>query len=180
MIASSPPDRPLGVQQCRGTSLVALLVHCAIIVSIAPRMHAQPFVREVAQLQDPSFAEWIVPPEEPHGSSVQLFRRSLQLASVPETFVVHVSGDAMYRLYVNGREVVWGPAAGDLYRWNYETIDLARWLRAGENVLAAQVWREEGEGVLPARQGSARLAFIRQGGSAGGQVGNTTYSWRVA
>ena len=33
-----------------------------------------------------------------------------------------------------------GPARGDLHHWRYESVDIARHLKAGKNVLAAVVW----------------------------------------
>ena len=57
-----------------------------------------------------------------------------------EHFVVHVSADNRYRLFVNGEQVSSGPQRSDLMHWRYETVDLAPHLRAGRNVLAALVW----------------------------------------
>jgi hypothetical protein len=54
--------------------------------------------------------------------------------------VVHASSDNRYQLYVNGERVSGGPARGDLYRWRYETVDIASHLKAGKNGLAAVVW----------------------------------------
>lgn len=53
---------------------------------------------------------------------------------------MHVSADNRYKLYVNGHLVSLGPARGDIYNWNYETVDLSPWLRQGDNTLAAEVW----------------------------------------
>ena len=60
--------------------------------------------------------------------------------SRPEQFVVHVSADNRYRLYVNGEQVSSGPQRSDVMHWRYETVDLAPKLRAGRNVIAALVW----------------------------------------
>jgi len=43
---------------------------------------------------------------------------------------VHLSADNRYKLYVNSVLVSCGPARGDLYYWNYETVDLAPYLNA--------------------------------------------------
>ena len=60
------------------------------------------------------------------------FRRSLQ-ARIPSLggYVVHVSADNRFILYVNGHRVGDGPARGDLAHWRYETFDLAAVPRRG-------------------------------------------------
>ncbi len=68
------------------------------------------------------------------------FRKTIELAGVPEHFVVHVSADNQFILYVNGREAGRGPSRGDLAHWRYETYDIAQMLHAGKNTLAAIVW----------------------------------------
>lgn len=72
--------------------------------------------------------------------AVFLFRRVVTLAAAPAaSFIVHVSADARYELFVNGTKVCWGPAQGDLLNWRFESVDIAPHLRAGKNVLAARV-----------------------------------------
>src|SRR5688500_254165 len=53
------------------------------------------------------------------------FRKTIELNHKPTSFVIHVSGDNRYKLFVNGKQVSQGPARGDLYFWNFETIDVA-------------------------------------------------------
>jgi len=72
-------------------------------------------------------AQWIAPPGvslKDYG--VYHFRRTIDLPKVPATFVVHVSADNRYQLFVNGELVSLGPARGDVNHWNFETVDLAR------------------------------------------------------
>jgi alpha-L-rhamnosidase len=69
------------------------------------------------------------------------FRKSFDLDSVPAECPIHVSADTRYRLYVNGRSVCIGPAKSHLGEWNYETIDIAPFCKAGKNVIAARVLR---------------------------------------
>ena len=45
------------------------------------------------------------------------FRKEVVLDEVPERFIVHVSADNHYRLFVNGRTVGHGPVRGNLRRW---------------------------------------------------------------
>ncbi len=53
------------------------------------------------------------------------FRKTFTLTNVPSKFIVHVSGDNRYRLFVNGKAVCSGPAGGDLANWNFETVDIS-------------------------------------------------------
>jgi alpha-L-rhamnosidase len=76
------------------------------------------------------------------GYGVYYFRKSINIADRPAKFIIHVSADNHYKLYVNGKMVSDGPARGDLYNWNYETVDLARFLVPGKNTVAAIVWNE--------------------------------------
>ena len=117
-------------------------------------------------------ASWIAPPAAaPHDYGVYHFRRVFVLPAKPEKFVVHVSADQRYQLFVNGRRVAWGPARGDLYHWRFETLDLAPHLNAGRNVAAAVVWNF-GEHA-PVAQITNRTAFLMQGDSAAERVVDT-------
>ena len=72
-------------------------------------------------------ARWISVPGEPlNAYGVYLFRKTLNLPSKPERYVVHVSADNRYKLYVNGHLVSLGPARGDIYNWNYDKATI-RW-----------------------------------------------------
>ena len=123
-------------------------------------------------------AKWIVHPTAPAKQyGVFHFRKVIDLPQVPTRFVVHVSADNRYRLFVNGRAVALGPARSDLQNWNYETLDLAPYLQAGRNVLAAQVWNM-GEGT-PFAQMSYQTGFVVQGNGEAEKVANTDGSWKV-
>ncbi len=88
-------------------------------------------------------ASWIKVPGEPiDGYEICLFRKTLNLANKPGTYIVHVSGDNRYKLYINGQLASVGPARSDLYYWNYETVDLAPYLIAGKNVISTIVFNE--------------------------------------
>lgn len=113
----------------------------------------------------------------PHDYGVYHFRKRFTLDGKPERFVVNISADNRYRLYVNGQEACWGPARGDLNRWYYETVDIAPLLRDGDNVLCAAVWNM-GE-QSPGAQISRRTGLIVQGDSPAEDVVNTNGSWRV-
>ncbi len=122
-------------------------------------------------------ASWIkVPGEAANDYEICLFRKPLTLTNKPAAYPVYVSGDNRFKLFVNGRLVSVGPARGDLYYWNYETVDLAPYLTGGKNVISAIVFNE---GVLrPASQMSYRTGFILQGSTPAEEELNTGNEWK--
>ncbi|MBS7564722.1 alpha-rhamnosidase [Mucilaginibacter sp. Bleaf8] len=122
-------------------------------------------------------SQWIAASGD-NGNSygVFYFRKSIDLAAKPSTFTVNVSADNRYKLYVNGTLVSLGPARGDTYYWNYETVDLAPYLSAGKNTVAALVWNEAE--YRPEAQISVRTGFIMQGSSEKEEILNTNATWK--
>ncbi len=121
-------------------------------------------------------SQWAYPAgEDPFGYGVYHFRKAFQLNQKPDTFLIHVTADNRYQLFVNGERVAWGPARGDLFHWRYESVDIARYLRPGANVLAAVVWNDgEHRGVA---QISHRTAFLVQGDTEREHAVNTPAGW---
>ncbi len=86
-------------------------------------------------------AKWIGPAAHPSEDlGVFVFRRTFSMDALPNEFWVRVSADNRYKLYVNGQMVAFGPQRGDDKHWFYETLDLAPYLKAGENEVWALVW----------------------------------------
>ncbi len=134
-----------------------------------------PFVTLPRQLEDDSYADWIAPNQI--GPGLYYFRKIIELDKIPDKFLIHISGDTRYKFYVNGEEVVFGPAVGDAMNWHYETVDIAPFLRKGKNLLSAKVWNNgKLNGV---RQISLQTAFILQGDSKPEHIANTDNSWKV-
>ena len=129
-------------------------------------------------LNKPWHARWIAAPNSsPDGFGVYHFRRDFNLTKVPSSFIVNVSADNRYKLYVNGKFVSDGPAKGDLAHWRFETIDLAPYLQTGHNVVAAVVWNE-GRYRAAALQ-SVRTAFILQSNDSTHSFIDTNNKWKV-
>jgi len=130
----------------------------------APRMHWS--------------AQWISHPTAPLKEPITLhFKKQLELAAAPGHFVVHVSADNRFVLYVNGQRVGDGPARGDLAHWRYETFDLAPLLKVGNNTIAATVWNF---GVYaPVAQMTDRTAFLLEGDTKAEEAVNTKDTWMV-
>jgi alpha-L-rhamnosidase len=147
------------------------------MLGLFPTVFAQsrPFVSKPSQLDDAHYAEWITAAEK---NGVFYYRKTFTIHTIPDSFIVHVSADARYRLYVNGKQASWGPAAGDIENWNYETVDIARFLVPGVNIISSQVWNW-GE-LNGARQQTVRSAFILQGNTTAEQIINTNKTWKVS
>lgn len=129
-------------------------------------------------LSDHWKAQWITHPTESSlDYGVFHFRKNFELANVPAEFIIHISADNRYRIFVNGTAVCFGPARGDLGHWFYESIDIAKFLKVGKNTLAAVVWNF-GEDK-PWAQFSLKTALIIQGNTANEQIVNTDSSWKV-
>ena len=117
-------------------------------------------------------AQWIMHPTlQPQANAIVLFRKSFELTNKPEHFIVHVSADNHYRLFINGQYILRGPARGDISHWFYETIDLADYLQSGRNVIAAEVinWGPKRSFTIF----SQMTSFILQGDSEKEEVVNT-------
>jgi alpha-L-rhamnosidase len=111
----------------------------------------------------PASAPWVTHPAaikaDAGKSPIALqFRREFDLKAAPRRFSVRVSADNRFVLYVNGQRAGEGPARGDLAHWRFQQMDLAPYLRAGNNVIAAQVWNDAT--LAPLAQVSARTGFL--------------------
>lgn len=123
-------------------------------------------------------SQWITCPDAPQREyGVYHFRKSFTLSDVYSKFVVHVTADNRYRLFVNGHPITSGPARGDLYNWYFESVDIAPFLHHGENVIAATVWNM-GE-YMPVAQISNHTGFVLQGDTEREKIVNTDGSWKV-
>lgn len=122
-------------------------------------------------------AQWISMPGEPANTyGIYHMRKTFELSEVPSRFIVHVSADNRYKLYLNGELVSIGPSRGDIYNWNFATVDLSPHLRKGKNVLAAVVWNYAE--LKPVAQISFnQTGFILQGDTATEELVNTNASW---
>lgn len=111
---------------------------CLCILFMVNGMHARPFLTSAHQVDDATFPHWIAPPEADE-LGLYLFRKTFEVKNIPDSFVIHISADPRYRLWVNGEWVTFGPAAGHFYHWNYETLDIQPFLKTGTNIIAVEV-----------------------------------------
>lgn len=113
-----------------------VLLSALIGLSVAAHAQAPETPRNTPMQWD---ARWISAGTAPAAYGVYLFRKQFDLLNYSGPFIIHISADNRYRLYVNGRLAGMGPARGDLANWYYETIDISPYLKYGNNILAAEV-----------------------------------------
>jgi hypothetical protein len=155
--------------------LAFLLPFFLLLFVVAP---AQQLSVNPALLKDHWPASWITCPDVPlRGYGIYHFRKTFSLPQKPAQFIVHVTADNRYRLFVNGTPVCNGPARGDLYNWYFETVDIASYLKDGANSIAALVWNMGEEAAVA--QISNQTAFVLQGNSDQEKLVNTNNSWKV-
>jgi len=124
-------------------------------------------------------AKWITSGDAPaRDEAVLYFRKRIQLPGPPQRYLVNVSADNKYVLYVNGKRVGSGPSRTDLAHWHYETFDVGPLLKPGDNVFAAVVWNFGSRSALA--QLSDRTAFLLGGASEAENAVNTGTDWDVA
>ena len=76
------------------------------------------------------------------------FDKRISLDDIPEELIAHISADSKYWLYINGETVVFegsvkrGPDENSGY---YDSIDIAPFLKKGENRICALVWYWDNE-----------------------------------
>lgn len=163
-----------------------LLMGCALIILTGCSATAQqpaktqekvagdPVIEDVATKP----AAWITAPGVNDASAAVLyFRRTLTLEQLPEEFPVRISADNRYRLFVNGQVAGAGPERSDINNWRFDTLDLAPYLKVGENTLAVQVWNW-GE-LRPVAQFSLRTGLLVEGLSDVSAGVNSNDSWQV-
>jgi alpha-L-rhamnosidase len=123
-------------------------------------------------------AKWVSHPECTGAQQgVYLFKKELSVQKIPEKFVIHISADNRYKLYVNKKLVCLGPALGDVRKWRYETIDIAPYLSKGINAICVKVWNFGT--VRPVAFNSSKTGLIIQGNSKESNVLNTNSQWKV-
>jgi hypothetical protein len=123
-------------------------------------------------------AQWITAAGTEERDEVVLhFRKAIELTEAPDRYLVDVSADNQFILYVNGKEAGRGPSRGDLAHWRYETYDIGPLLHAGRNLLAATVWHFGTNRALA--QMSARAGFLLHGAGEAERAADTGASWEA-
>ncbi|NJK85807.1 MAG: hypothetical protein HC906_07395, partial [Bacteroidales bacterium] len=86
-------------------------------------------------------AFWINDPfSSPFDYGVFHFRKTFEVNNYSEEFIIHVSADNGYKLYVNEKFVGEGPSSGDIHHYFFETYNISPFLTSGKNTIAVLVW----------------------------------------
>ena len=155
--------------------LISFLLLMGEISCSRPEKDSLPINPSLTQKTWP--AVWITSPEATAGYGVYFFHKKFTLPEKPGQFIIHVTADNRYVLYVNGKRITHGPVPGDLKHWFFETLDIAPYLNKGVNCIAAVVWNY-GD-YKPWCQISAKTAFLVQGNSFREEMVNTDTSWKT-
>lgn len=123
-------------------------------------------------------ADWVKMPginEDVYG--VFLYRNRFHLPERPDSFIIHLSADSRYRLFINGRMAGFGPAKSDPNHWIFDTYNIAGFLDGGINVIAVMVWNYGA--YRPASLVSRDTRFLCQGNGPDEAFLNTPGAWKV-
>ena len=110
-------------------------------------------------------AKWIGLTEESAVNTWLCYRTQVQLDSVPEEVIANIACDSKYWLWINGKMAVFegqlkrGPNPRDTY---YDPVDIAPYLKKGENTIAILVWHFGKHGYSHNNSGKAGLIFDTQ------------------
>lgn len=89
-------------------------------------------------------AKWIWDEEIPQSNSNKnilcYFRKRFYLEDTNYRFLIKVTADSRYKLYLNGYPIGFGPEKGDRWRYYFDTIEVDnRFLKKGWNIISALV-----------------------------------------
>ena len=127
-------------------------------------------------------AQWIRTPEAPRREfGVYYFRKTFVLDTVPSRFVIHVSADNRYELFVNGTRVAAGPARGDLDHWRFETLFVTTGIGNGSTYrMIPSIFREQKLRELKASGEAAKAASRARNSSIRANTAARLANWRFS
>ncbi|MDQ3667916.1 MAG: glycoside hydrolase family 78 protein [Acidobacteriota bacterium] len=129
---------------------------------------------------------------ETHPYHFYLFaRRNFQLESLPQAAKLHITASDRYLAFVNGNYLGRGPARSDPRLKNYDSYDVAKYLKQGKNTIAIRAYHygtQNSPGEPKPRPGTAYSVGERAGlwaeiemqdGTGKSQILGTDDSWRI-
>lgn len=126
-----------------------------------------------------SNTKWIWKNGENNENTWLNFVKKFDLLSVPQTVNVKIAVDSKYWLYINGKNTVFeggikrGPTKNSTY---YDELDIAKYLKEGENTIAVLVWYFGKNGFSHLSSGMGGLLFEAD---INGEIISSDRSWRV-
>lgn len=119
--------------------------------------------------------------EQPHPKHLRnvhmQVRKVIEVEEPGVSAYIDISADDYYKLYINGEFVGQGPAQGYYFHYYYNRIDIGKWLRKGENVIAVHVYYQ---GLVNRALNSAdlRQGFIAEVYSGERLIAATDETWK--
>lgn len=75
-------------------------------------------------------------PCDKYRNSHILFRKNFNLNKLNKDAILYISADDYYKLYINGQFVTQGPAPSYHNNYNFNKIDVSKYLKTGKNIIA--------------------------------------------
>ena len=69
-----------------------------------------------------------------------LFRKKIEIVKGTKEVILDISADDYYKLYINGCYVTQGPANSYAFCYNYNHVDITKYVHTGENTLGVHVY----------------------------------------
>lgn len=156
-----------------------LIISLLIIIIIGKTTFSQPPTPHPSLLKSKWDAAWIGPGDDnPHEFGVYYFRKKIRLDEKPNQYIINITADNRYRLYVNNHFVCRGPQRSDLTHWKYETVEISKHLKKGTNVISVEVVNFGKEKAL-AQFSHATGLIIQANSVLETQVNTQPGSWKV-
>jgi alpha-L-rhamnosidase len=128
----------------------------ACLTSLSTFCGAQPNIKTDWQ------AQWIGADTPSAPNTFLRFRKQINLEQQPSKATLSIATDSKYWLWINGKMVVFegqlkrGPTPNDTY---YDVLDISRYLKKGNNMMAVLVWYWGKDGFCHKSSGKAGLLF---------------------
>ena len=104
--------------QKKSTNLLKMTFVLFIVMGMFYPVYGQGFFNRESQ-GNRWTASWVSVPDAPETDyGLYYFRKELNLEEKPSQFIIQVSADNRYKLYVNEELVSLGPALGDIQHWD--------------------------------------------------------------
>ncbi|WP_167333126.1 alpha-L-rhamnosidase-related protein [Maribacter forsetii] len=115
-------------------------VYLLFLLSLSTQSQTELNYPEVVYGKENISASWVSHPDIKGGEDTAvLFRNSFNVTDAKADFIINISADNHYFLYVNDEFITHGPQLSDIQHYKYETLNLKDYLNPGENVIAVKV-----------------------------------------
>ena len=100
-----------------------------------------------------------------------VYNKTVEISSIPSSLVARIAADSKYWMWINGKLVVFegglkrGPERQACY---YDEVDIAPYLKSGENMIAVLLWHFGKDGFSHNNSGKAGLLFEAKSGERRG------------